>query len=643
MRLLNTSTLQLEVFIGTDVPPYTVLSHRWEDEEVTLEHMKTGAAGQMKGFAKIESSAHRAREDGCPYIWIDTCCIDKSSSAELSEAINSMFAWYRAAQRCIVYLSDVRTLADLPRSAWFMRGWTLQELIAPRDVVFLNREWRVLGDKTGLRRQLRDITRIADAVLAGGDDEEGPPLDLAAVPACNKLAWAAGRRTTRPEDEAYCLLGLLGVAMPLLYGEGAERAFRRVMEAYVREYPDDETVLAWTAEPEDVDARGSPYWPLLASSPRFFRRSGGYTVPRFRAWRKGGGRAVDVTGGGVRAALTVQPLGQDAIQRPGADSDGGDAGVQTLFLAALNCSYVEDEHEADGFSGCFTVTLQRLSDFEEDQYARVRPDAIIPVGEPSGTAWPAAGTPSSSSRDAHGGRGDARVANVFVRTRPRTGDPVAGFCARNDGGAAARLGFTFMAGSNRGPVAMPGSINVEFRPATMTTLTADNDGDGGGDTDDQLPPQFCFLDVAAAENRLAERGCFDVQNLTRRRVVGCLRVRLRASLDGNPPRAIVPLRSYRDPWLVVGLESLPVNQLGTAPGYVRPWYEFSERCCGDDDALAELELEERKGAEDGNRDGDGVLRKTHVAPGGKKVRVRFVPATYKFRTYYEVQLVVDDE
>src|SRR5699024_9239568 len=115
---------------------------------------------------------------------------------------------------------------------------------APRDVVFLNREWRVLGDKTGLRRQLRDITRIADAVLAGRGDEEGPPLDLAAVPACNKLAWAAGRRTTRPEDEAYCLLGLLGVAMPLLYGEGAERAFRRVMEAYVREYPDDETVLA---------------------------------------------------------------------------------------------------------------------------------------------------------------------------------------------------------------------------------------------------------------------------------------------------------------------------------------------------------------------------------------------------------------
>ncbi|KAJ6439841.1 HET-domain-containing protein [Purpureocillium lavendulum] len=624
MRLLNTSTLQLEVFTGVAVPPYTILSHRWEDEEVTLEDMKTGAAARMKGFAKIESSAHRARSDGCGHIWIDTCCIDKSSSAELSEAINSMFAWYQAAERCIVYLSDVSTLEDLAGSAWFTRGWTLQELIAPRAVVFLNCAWRVLGDKTTLRPQLHAITRVPDAVLlAGGNADADADHYLAAVPACRKLSWAAGRATTRPEDEAYCLLGLLGVAVPLLYGEGSARAFRRVQEAYVREHPDDESVLAWTVEPAEVDARASPYWPLLASSPRYFRRSGPYTVPRFKTWRKGAGgsgRAVDVTGGGVRAALTVQPLGKDAI-RGQQDAEGleGEAGgggdsTQALFLAALNCSFVEDE--ADEFSSSFTVTLQRLSDFE-DHYARVRPDAIIPVGEPSGTAWPAIGEASGGGGDRHSGM-DAHLAEVFVRAQPRAGDPVAGFCARNDG---APLAFTFMAGSPRGPLATPGSIDVRFR--------------GASDAAAEDTPRFCFLDVAAGEARLGTPGGFDVQHLTRRRVVGCLRVRLDASLDA-PRRPIVPLATYEHPYLVLGLEPLPANPLGTPPGYVRPWYAFSDGW--DAEALAALERASTRGQE-----GGGEMRKMHVAPGGTRVRVRFVPATYKLRTYYEVQVVAADK
>ncbi|PNY24668.1 Uncharacterized protein TCAP_05390 [Tolypocladium capitatum] len=570
MRLLNTTSLQLEVFLG-EMPDYAILSHRWEDEEVTFEDMaSTGNAKQMKGFAKIESSACRARKDGYEYIWIDTCCIDKSSSAELSEAINSMFHWYRSSERCLVYLADVSSLSELHESRWFKRGWTLQELIAPRDVHFLSKDWEFLGDKLTLRDQLQSITAIARDVLLGAD--------LSTIPACSKMSWASKRATTRPEDVAYCLMGLFNVNMPLLYGEGAEKAFRRLQEEFIRQ-SDDESIFAWTADPDEVD--GKPYWGLLATSPAYFRRSGGYTIPRFKAYRQG--RPTEITNNGLRISLIVQPLEEGS--------------VRTLYLAALNCSYMDDE--ADEFSSSFTITLQRLSDFET-QFARIRPDAIIPIGEPSGTEWPAVGAPS----------GEPQTSQLFVRSAPRTSDPVAGFCVCGE----TSVGFTFMAGSSRGPMAIPGHIEATFV--------------GGDDAVKNMGQKrrYCFLDISAAEADLGLRA-FDVCNLRRRRVVGYLQMKLGSRLDDRPPPSnrIVPSSSYKDTYLVVGLEPLPENQLGTPPGFVRPWYTFSDSC--EEEALAGL------------ASGSAPVKLEHMAPGGASVRVCFAAGTYRFRTYHEIQLV----
>ena len=149
MRLLNTETYELHTFPSADhTPPYAILSHCCQDAtgEVTfadIQHLPR--ARTMSGWSKIENACAVARRrHHCEWLWIDTCCIDKGSSAELSEAINSMFAWYLRCNVCLAYLSDVPTCenpaecnAYLRASRWFTRGWTLQELIAPaRNVVF---------------------------------------------------------------------------------------------------------------------------------------------------------------------------------------------------------------------------------------------------------------------------------------------------------------------------------------------------------------------------------------------------------------------------------------------------------------------------------------------------------------------------
>lgn len=140
MRLLNTTTKKLEES-SRDRPDYAILSHRWLDEEVTFQDMSRPDVDQMKGYAKLSAACDMARSLGLDYLWMDTCCIDKSSSSELSESINSMYAWYREAHLCIVYLYDVRRdywQYQLEHSEWFRRGWMLQELIAPSEVLFVD-------------------------------------------------------------------------------------------------------------------------------------------------------------------------------------------------------------------------------------------------------------------------------------------------------------------------------------------------------------------------------------------------------------------------------------------------------------------------------------------------------------------------
>src|SRR5450432_4354296 len=158
MHLVNTSTITLSDVNSDNSPAYAIISHRWGESEVSFQDMKDGTAIEKAGYAKIAGCCAYAAEDGWQYVWIDSCCIDKSSSAELSEAINSMFRWYRDAQVCYAYLGDVPGTRDSPYtensvfrcSAWFTRGWTLQELLAPETVVFLDQNWVEIGTKSSL-------------------------------------------------------------------------------------------------------------------------------------------------------------------------------------------------------------------------------------------------------------------------------------------------------------------------------------------------------------------------------------------------------------------------------------------------------------------------------------------------------------
>ncbi|KAF2250302.1 HET-domain-containing protein [Trematosphaeria pertusa] len=236
MRLLNTSTLRVEEF-QAQIPEYVILSHTWEEEEVTFQDVESGRAWKKKGYMKLVKCCERAASDGFTYCWLDTCCIDKTSSAELSEAINSMYQWYKHSRICYAYLADFESIAQsekygcrtFAQSRWWTRGWTLQELLAPAVVEFYDANWIEIGTKLSLHEQITEITGIDEGILRG--------TSLLQRNAAVRMSWAAGRETTRVEDRAYSLMGLFAVNMPLLYGEG-ERAFTRLQEEIMRAQED---------------------------------------------------------------------------------------------------------------------------------------------------------------------------------------------------------------------------------------------------------------------------------------------------------------------------------------------------------------------------------------------------------------------
>ncbi|KAF3058392.1 Vegetative incompatibility protein HET-E-1 [Daldinia childiae] len=263
MRLLHVHTRRLEEFNGDSIPPYAILSHTWSKHEITFQDLSKWGRKILDGYAKIEGCCRQAAKDGLHYVWIDTCCIDKSSSAELSEGINSMFQWYKRSTVCYVYLADVSAEDDpfelsseFRRSRWFTRGWTLQELLGPMELIFFDKTWnqvrigrliraanslrdqdlnapfcqRKYLNRLGLLALLSEITNIPKKALDTGN--------FSKFCAAARLAWAANRKTTRVEDMAYSLLGLLEVNMPLLYGEG-DKAFLRLQEEIIKSRNDD--------------------------------------------------------------------------------------------------------------------------------------------------------------------------------------------------------------------------------------------------------------------------------------------------------------------------------------------------------------------------------------------------------------------
>lgn len=245
MRLICTKTLDLEEFFDINIPRYAILSHTWSDGEVSLQDWEDRKNRRFKpGYKKIANACALAVKDDLEYIWVDTNCIDKSSSAELSEAVNSMFTWYRRSHVCYAFLEDVpfasirecsQAGSAFRESRWFTRGWTLQELIAPGEVKFYSQDWQELGSKVDLALPISETTGIAAWCLLRGKFTKSNPLRGYSV--AQRLSWASRRATTRIEDQAYSLLGLFDITMPLVYGEGSE-AFTRLLEAIIRKYAD---------------------------------------------------------------------------------------------------------------------------------------------------------------------------------------------------------------------------------------------------------------------------------------------------------------------------------------------------------------------------------------------------------------------
>ncbi|KAK1253247.1 hypothetical protein MKX07_001324 [Trichoderma sp. CBMAI-0711] len=391
MRLIDARTLELVDVVDNNVPRYAILSHTWGDEEITIQQLRRlGGCSQVslaspqtldkkrratvlkKGYIKISGAAQLAVSRGLDYLWVDTCCIDKTSSAELSEAINSMYLWYEQSAECYAFLADVEPPSDdanpdgdvlhdnLRRSRWFTRGWTLQELIAPKLVLFYAKDWSLLGQKDApadFTNIISEITNIDKEVLNGRIN----PLQLSVSA---RMAWASRRNTTRPEDTAYCLMGLFQVNMPLLYGEG-QRAFTRLQEEIIQR-TDDQSIFAWNHF-DDGDEDPDALFGLLAESPAQFKHAGSLQVlPPLPVHASA---PSTMTNQGLRVQLYLELFVNN------------DEGVmEEDYYAILDCV----QRDRDVYR-CPALVLRRLS---EDQYGRLRPKSQHFRPPPSSPCWP---------------------------------------------------------------------------------------------------------------------------------------------------------------------------------------------------------------------------------------------------------------
>jgi hypothetical protein len=370
MRLLHSTSLEFEEFEIEEFeteqrknPKYAILSHTWgkASDEVSfqeLPHLRAATEGQKLGFHKIKRCGEVAAAANIDYIWVDTCCIDKTSSAELTQGINSMYFWYQQAEVCYVYLADVSS-KELAKSAyplgnhpsfceskWFTRGWTLQELIAPKDVYFYSSEWELIGKKDDMLKVLHKITEIHPGAL-----KKGTPIKRFSV--AERMSWAAKRETTRSEDTAYCLMGIFDVNMPLLYGEGMKKAFIRLQEEIMRS-SDDQSIFAW------VDEKAAPekFSGLLATHPKYFLKS--KNIRSIGVWAKSG--PFETTNKGLRVQLYLARM----------DKDG-------KYIACLDCR--EPDHQR---LGTLAIPLQRLTGRDNEwsqsstaQFARIQCASLL--------------------------------------------------------------------------------------------------------------------------------------------------------------------------------------------------------------------------------------------------------------------------
>jgi len=386
MRLIEAASLQLCSFYDElNVPEYAILSHTWGPTEVSLQEFADSSLEardtSMKansGYWKIKKACEQALKQGLDYVWVDTCCIDKTSSAELSEAINSMFRWYRGAGVCYAYLNDVDvhfeagtdgaplsnerySKEELARSRWFKRGWTLQELIAPSNIEFYGRDWQYIGTKSLLRETLQRITGISADVLQTGRVEDES--------IAKRMSWMASRETTRSEDMAYSLMGIFDVNMPLLYGEG-DKAFVRLQEEIMKDSADN-SLFTWSP----LLSPSHKFWDpksqlcsVFAEYPIQFKYSGGMTKRRFD--EDVAGESYALTNLGVHIKLRLKPCDHPFYGQTWERHYQG-----KTFVAMLECRYEVGSALEMCRPGIYLVQLSPL----RPQYARIVNGGVVPT------------------------------------------------------------------------------------------------------------------------------------------------------------------------------------------------------------------------------------------------------------------------
>ncbi|KAG1904146.1 uncharacterized protein F5891DRAFT_1140549 [Suillus fuscotomentosus] len=239
---------------------YGMLSHRWGSGEVRLQDIRQGESiytSRYSGLSKLQNFYRITKSQQLRWAWCDTCCIDLTNSVELQEAINSMFRWYRGSALTIIYLSDISnsTLDALMRSLWLTRGWTLQELLAPRVILFYRRDWTLFAPEESLKNsEVGPNHKNSDHICRILDEATGVDVvnlrDFKPGPTCSrlKLHWASRRSTTKVEDIAYSLFGIFDVQLPILYGEQEDKALGRLIQEIICR-TGDVSVLDWVGQP----------------------------------------------------------------------------------------------------------------------------------------------------------------------------------------------------------------------------------------------------------------------------------------------------------------------------------------------------------------------------------------------------------
>lgn len=337
MRLLHSHILggfSLETFYEGSIPPYAILSHTWgpDDDEVSFEDLRSCSdweklSLQKPGFKKLHFCALRAAADGLQYFWVDTCCINKLSDQELSEAINSMFRWYQHAAKCYVYLSDfVATGGGLNlenwkmfrKSRWFTRGWTLQELLAAKRADFFDAHGEHIGDNKTLNQWISNITRIPTTALRGQYLQD---FDVG-----ERLSWAQHRQTKREEDAAYSMMGIFDVSMPLIYGEGRLKAYHRLF-----------TEIRLSGETRQLNEKYSQY----LTSKKSLGEMGGMSVP---ALQMAGTSLSDLA---RTMHNPVTPLNSSIMEHCPLSDDRDEAKLQNYWDASIaeNLDHLDDYHD----------------------------------------------------------------------------------------------------------------------------------------------------------------------------------------------------------------------------------------------------------------------------------------------------------